>query len=162
MTEVHTRDSQVDDLQIEAARLRGQEATGANRTAVAIERLAARLDMLESRKSDADLGRAFRTGRGVLGPLVAIVVTIVSVMGWVELRAASVARAEIQGPDTRGQVADQIHAQVDPLKEQLARREDVVAIREQLTALRESLAVAQTLRRIEEQTRGRAPRETRP
>lgn len=152
--------TEVRQIEVEAAQMR--EATGDHRTAVALERLGARLDMLESRKSDADLGRAFRTGRGVLGPLVAIVVTIVSVMGWVELRAASVARAEIQGPDTRGQVADQIHAQVDPLKEQLARREDVVAIREQLTALRESLAVAQTLRRIEEQTRGRAPRETRP
>lgn len=152
--------TEVRQIEVEAAQMR--EATGDHRTAVALERLGARLDMLESRKSDADLGRAFRTGRGVLGPLVAIVVTIVSVMGWVELRAASVARAEIQGPDTRGQVADQIHAQVDPLKEQLARREDVVAIREQLTALRESLALAATLRRIEEQTRARGPGKARP
>lgn len=152
--------TEVRQIEVEAAQLR--EATGDHRTAVALERLGKRLEDLEARRSDADLGRAFRTGRGVAGPIVALVVTIVSVMGWVEVRAGSVARAAIQDEDTRGQVADQIHAQVDPLKEQLARREDVVAIREQLTALRESLALAATLRRIEEQTRGRAPSKARP
>ena len=152
MTEI--RES-VEGARIEAQQLR--EPTGDHRVAVALERLGSRLDQLEARKSDADLGHAFKQGRGILVPLVSVVVAVVAVLGWFEVRAGAVARTAIQAPETRAQVAEQIHAQVDPLTQVAARREDIVALQAQVAALRESLGVSESLRRIEQRLPARAP-----
>jgi hypothetical protein len=97
-------------LEAEAAQLR--ETTGDNRIAVALERLNARMDQFEVRKSDAELGRDMKRGatsvRFILAAVAAIVVATVAVLGFLEMRVGGIVRAANASQLTRLDVSKMI------------------------------------------------------
>lgn len=124
-----------------------------DRVEAALARMGNVLDELQARKSDADVGHALKAGKGVLVPLVSVVVAVFSAFFLVEARATSIAKHQIDSGATRAQVAAQVSAQV----QFHASREDIVRLEGKVDGLVRELRIDDRLSRVEKLLNERLP-----